>query len=112
MVGKAAEVLRAEILLLERMSLTISKKKSHYTKQCVDMIAEVEREINGLLAKAGVSEEYNALQNRKSELRGQLDQVLAQIDEQIDQAETIVVYLKSRVDALEKESAENTETEG
>lgn len=102
----AIKVLEDEIGILGRLAGQANASKSTYRKQCAEKISDVERQINTLLAKAGVLNEHNELAAKKVSLRKELDNVLSEIDVQIEQAQNIIIYLRSRIAALSAELPE------
>ena len=100
------QVLEDEISILADLAKQANAKKSVYQKQCAEQMSRVDQEINSLLAKAGVLNDYDALGKKKSGLRKELDNILAEIDSQVEQAQNIVIYLRSRIAALSVELPE------
>ena len=97
-----AEVLQREVDILTKAVRDAASKVSAVEKVCVDKIADLEREKNTLLTRAGVYQEYEDLMARKSAALKLKEEDLRKINDFIESALRISNYLTQRVETLRK----------
>lgn len=102
----AIAVLRHEIKLLTNAIQGGHTATQGIQKSGADALAQIEKEMNQMLARAGVLNDYNAFQKKKSEARRKMDADLALVRKRIEDTQRIVDYLAMRVQHMENELRE------